>query len=314
MFSKPNNHDPHQSRRIVALVIALLLCAFCLAPAARTQAQEPVKIAYVEWSSAIASCNLIKVVLEEKLKQPCELVLVDAEEMWRMVATGEVDAMLSAWLPSTHEGYYKTYGDKLVDLGPNLEGTKIGLVVPKVTAGRLSAGTGLRNRPYLTTESIPQLAADAAKYKHRIIGIDPGAGVMLKTRKAMDVYGLQDDFRLITGSEISMVAELSHAIRQQRWIVVTGWKPHWIFSRWELEFLDDPKNVFGNGGHISTMVRKGLQQDRPDVYALLDNFHWTPEEMGQLMLWIQDDKGMFPYEKAQRWIRSHQERVASWLP
>jgi glycine betaine/proline transport system substrate-binding protein len=35
--------------------------------------------------------------------------------------------------------------------------------------------------------------------------------------------------------------------------------------------------------------------------------------MGQLMLWIQDDKGLFPYEKALRWIRTHPEKVTRWL-
>jgi len=295
-----------------AFIIGILL--FVLVLPCGAWAKKPLTIAYVEWSSSIASANLVRAVLQEKMHTPCELMVTDAEEMWRVVAEGKADVMLSAWLPDTHDHYYATYGDQLDNLGPNLEGTRIGLVVPKVTMGRFTAGTGIRNRPYLTTETIPGLLEDADKYKHRIIGIDPGAGVMRKTREAMQAYGLEGEFRLVSGSEVSMVAELSHAIRQQRWVVVTGWLPHWIFARWQLEFLEDPKGVFGEGGHISTMARKGLAQDYPEAAKLLDNFAWSPEEMGQLMLWIQENKGLFPYEKALRWIRTHPKRVESWLP
>jgi glycine betaine/proline transport system substrate-binding protein len=110
-----------------------------------------------------------------------------------------------------------------------------------------------------------------------------------------------------------MVAELSHAIQKQRWIVVTGWVPHWIFARWDLKFLEDPKGVFGDRGNINTLARKGLEEDMPEVYRFLDRFEWEPEEMGQLLLWNREDNGLYPYEKALRWIRTHRDRVDSWV-
>ena len=39
--------------------------------------------------------------------------------------------MVAAWLPGTHGDLYEQYKDELIDLGPNLEGAKIGLVVPE---------------------------------------------------------------------------------------------------------------------------------------------------------------------------------------
>lgn len=276
--------------------------------------QKPITIVHADWSSAIASANLVQAVIQEELGRKCVLVEADAENMWKMVAEGKADAMLSAWLPDAQSKYYQKYGARVDELGPNLKGTRIGLVVPKVTAGRLTAGTGIRNRPYISTDTIPELKENADNFKHRIIGIDPGAGIMHKAEEAIATYGLEDSFRLVPGSEVSMLAELTHAIRHQRWVVVTCWQPHWIFARWELDFLDDPENVFGKAGYIGTMVRKGLKQEDPEVYRMLDNFSWTPDEMGQLMLWIQEDDGLFPYEKALRWMRAHPHRVISWLP
>jgi glycine betaine/proline transport system substrate-binding protein len=295
--------------RTLIISFLLILAASCPAFAGGT-----ITIAHADWSSSIASSTLLQAVLQEKLGRTVDLVETDAEGMWRMVAEGKADAMLSAWLPDTQERYLAAYKDKVLDLGPNLEGTRIGLVVPNMTSGRLTTGTGLRNRPYLTTQTIPELADDAEKYKNRIVGIEPGAGIMLKARQALEEYGLKKDFRLVAGSEVSMVAELSHAVRHQRWVVVTGWVPHWSFARWELKFLDDPKNIFGQTGHINTIVRKGLKEDEPEAYAVLDRFHWSLDEIEQLMLWIQNDDGLFPYDKALRWMRTNPERVRSWLP
>ena len=69
-----------------------------------------------------------------------------------------------------------------------------------------------------------QIAAKIAtlllgQVRREIIGIDPEAGIMKKTREAMQVYGL-GRYRLLDGGEVSMTAELSNAIRGQKW---GGW-------------------------------------------------------------------------------------------
>jgi glycine betaine/proline transport system substrate-binding protein len=87
-----------------------------------------------------------------------------------------------------------------------------------------------------------------------------------------------------------------------------------MFARWELRFLEDPKNIFGGREQIHTVVREGLVEDMPRVAQFLDNFRWSPEQMGQLLIWIHDDNGKFPYEKALRYIRTHEEQVESWIP
>jgi glycine betaine/proline transport system substrate-binding protein len=95
--------------------------------------------------------------------------------------------------------------------------------------------------------------------------------------------------------------------------VVTGWVPHWMFGRWSLRMLDDPKGIYGSDGEIHTMVRKGLEKDLPVVTHFLDRFHWTPRDMEQLMLWIELDKGLDPYGKAVRWLEANPQRVNEWL-
>lgn len=278
----------------------------------QVHAADALKIGYVEWSSSIASANLMQAVLQEELGYQVELKRMEADEMWQSVADGSVDVILSAWLPLTHEHYMAQYRDQVDDLGPNLKGARIGLVVPDVTVGRQTGGRGERARPYITADSITDLKQYADKFRRTIVGIDPEAGIMKKAHEAIKAYGL-DGYRIIDGSEVSMTAELSNAIRQQRWMVVTGWTPHWMFARWNLKFLEDPQNIFGDAEQIHTVARKGLQQDMPSVYEVLDKFNWTSDEAAHYMIWNQADHGMYPYEKAQRWMRTYPERVQEWL-
>lgn len=144
----------------------------------------------------------------------------------------------------------------------------------------------------------------------KIIGIDPGAGIMSSTERAMEEYGL-DNFDLIEGSDATMAAALADAVKNEKWIVVTGWSPHWKFAKFDLKYLDDPKKVYGEAERIDTIVRKGLKEDLPDVYTFLDNFFWTLEDMQQIQVWNEEESD--PYETAKRWINENEEKVNEWI-
>ena len=306
----------NKTARLIYKPFALALCLLMLFPALpsgnlHAEPDRPVRIAYTDWADSVANANIVRGVLQEEMGIRCNLVMMGADEMWEAVATGEVDAMVSAWLPDTHAHYREAFGDRVVDLGPNVTGARTGLVVPDVRLGRLAAGAGIR-QSYITIDSIEEMKNHAGKFNRRIIGIEPEAGIMRQASEAMAIYDLEEDFELVRGRESEMVDALAMAIRHQRWIVVTGWVPHWSFAKWNLKFLEDPENAFGEPGYIHTLVREGLEQDRPDVYRFLDNFYWEPEDIGQVMLWIEDDRGRFPYDKALRWIRANPETVRNW--
>lgn len=288
-------------------VAAIIFLSLAVAPLSAAD-EKPVKLAYVEWSDAIASTHLVQAVIQEKLGRNCDIVPMEADEMWEAVANGSADAMVAAWLPSTHGDYYEKVKDRIVDLGPNLQGTRIGLVVPAASEKAGSAG-----KDYIPVNAIPELKGKSDLFNGRIVGIDPEAGIMQRTKEAMEKYGLEN-YELTVGSEHTMAAELSNAIRREKPVVVTGWRPHWMFALWKLRFLEDPEKIYGDEEQIHTIVRKGLKEDMPEVYTFLDKFHWTPDDMAQLMIRIQEEGGLFTYEKALQFMEEHPDLVASWLP
>ncbi|GGC73886.1 glycine/betaine ABC transporter substrate-binding protein [Thalassobacillus devorans] len=91
---------------------------------------EKVTLVYVNWDSEIASTNVIKYVLEQQ-GFDVTITALDNGPMWESVASGEADGMVAAWLPGTHGAQYERHQDSLEDLGANLTGAKIGLVVPE---------------------------------------------------------------------------------------------------------------------------------------------------------------------------------------
>ncbi|MCG8401916.1 MAG: glycine/betaine ABC transporter [Firmicutes bacterium] len=151
-------------------------------------------------------------------------------------------------------------------------------------------------------------AAKGAKGK--LIGIEPGAGIMKATEKAIVDYNL--DFELQDSSSPAMAAALKEAIDKNEWVAVTGWTPHWKFAAWELKYLDDPKGIYGGEEHIATIVRQGLKEEKPEVYALLDNFYWKPADMEAVMVDIEG--GMSPDEAARKWIEENNDTVSGWIP
>ncbi|MGH8441015.1 MAG: glycine betaine ABC transporter substrate-binding protein, partial [Pseudomonas sp.] len=151
-------------RRLLGVGTALVMAI----GAAQAMAKE-VSIGYVDgWSDSVATTNVAAEVIRQKLGYDVKLQAVATGIMWQGVATGKLDAMMSAWLPVTHGDYWNKNKDNVVDYGPNFKDAKIGLIVPD----------------YVKANSLADLKSDDS-FKHKIVGIDAGSGVMLKTDQAI---------------------------------------------------------------------------------------------------------------------------------
>ncbi|KYH29546.1 MULTISPECIES: glycine betaine ABC transporter substrate-binding protein [Clostridium] len=259
------------------------------------KSNKKVNIGYVNWAEGIAMTNLAKVVLEEKMGYEVDMKQGEAGMVFTSLAGGDMDVFMDGWLPVTHKDYMEKYKEDLEDLGYNYENARIGLVVPA----------------YMNIKSIEELNGIKDDLEGKIIGIDPGAGIMKSTKSVIEEYGL--DLELLEGSEATMLAMLKKAIDDKKPIVITGWSPHWKFSRWDLKFLDDPKGTYGKAENLHTIARKGFSQDMPEVAEFLKNFKMNDDQLGSLMADIQDsDKD--PSEVAKEWMHKNEELVNSWIP
>ncbi len=292
-IEKQTNPKIRRWKRWVALASLLVLIIGGISGLSfgKKAADKKVDLVYMNWDSEVASVNI----LEQAMKQhgfDVNTTALDNTVAWQTVANGQADGMISAWLPNTHKTQWQKFGKSVENLGTNLKGAKVGLVVPA----------------YMNVNSIEDLKNQADK---KIIGIEPGAGEMATVEKTMKAYNNLSDWTLVPSSSGAMTVALGEAIKQHKDIVVTGWSPHWMFNKYDLKYLEDPKGTMGTEENINTVVRKDLKKDNPEAYKVLDQFNWTQKDMEAVMLDIQNGKS--PEEAANKWIKAHQSQVDQWF-
>ncbi|EME3477894.1 ABC transporter permease/substrate binding protein [Enterococcus faecium] len=297
-LNQPNNKKAagaatQKSKKRQGLIIGavvVILGAIGIGSFSSAKETKRINLSYVEWDTEVASTNVVGEVLKQ-MGYDVTMTPLDNSIMWKSVSNGESDAMVSAWLPKTHGSQYAQYKDQVEDLGANLTGAKVGLAVPA----------------YMDVNSIDELTDQAGK---KIIGIEPGAGVVTAAENTIQKYDNLKDWKVETSSSGAMTVALGQAIKKHEPIVVTGWTPHWMFAKYDLKYLEDPENGMGSEEQIHTMVRKGLKEDQPEAYKVLDNFHWSEKDMEKVMLEINNGKD--PQQAAKDWIKENQELVESW--
>ena len=273
--------------------IACLLLAGIFFLGCGKSSSKRISIGLVDgWAEGTAMTNVAQAYLAEKgyhvvmQKATVNMLLASMDN-------GDTDVYMDVWLPTTHGEKVKPFPN-LENVGVNYNEARSGLVVPE----------------YVDINSIEELNAHADKFNHRIVGIERGSGIVTHTDDAIEAYKL--DFEQLNSSTVAMAAELSQAIEQKQWIVVTGWQPHWLFGRYKLKFLDDPKNVYGEAEHLDTYVRQGFAQDFPEVYHFLQNVTFDSETMAKLLTKM--ESGRNKEKIAKEWINENRALLDTWWP
>ncbi|GAE32970.1 glycine betaine ABC transporter substrate-binding protein [Halalkalibacter hemicellulosilyticus] len=152
---------------------------------------------------------------------------------------------------------------------------------------------------------------DGASVDYQIVGIDPGAGLMnITINDVLPEYGLEDDWTVVESSSAAMVASLTSAYENEEPIIVTGWSPHFKFNNFDLKYLEDPLNIYGDTEDIHTVVRLGLDEDQPEAYQFLSQFQWEPEHIEYVMALIAE--GTAEEAAAEQFVEENEELVATW--
>ncbi|MCK6403465.1 MAG: glycine betaine ABC transporter substrate-binding protein [Sphaerotilus natans subsp. sulfidivorans] len=258
---------------------------------------KPIRIGWTAWSDAEAVTNIAKLILEQRLAQKVELVMTDVALQYAGLERGQIDLMLMAWLPGTHQSYYEKVKGSVENLGALYTDAKLGWAVPA-------------DIPVATLKTIEDLKKPEVMEKlgGRIQGIDAGAGLMKLSEAAIKTYGL--DYKLLTASDAAMVSALDRAIQRKQWIVVTTWSPHWMFSQYKLRYLEDPKQALGGAESIHALARKGFSADFPAAAAFIRNLKISLADLEGVMLKARDSNAA---KEAAAYIASHGEQVNRWV-
>lgn len=262
----------------------------------QVSAAESITIGTNNWAENVAVSHMWQQLLGEK-GVDVTLEEVSKPLLFGGMAEGDIDASLEFWLPSDNT-YLTPYKDQIELHGTWYDDALDALVVPA----------------YLDdVDTVADLKEHAEVFDYQgqptIFGIEPGSAIYDETETVIEQYALP--FRQLSSSETAMLAQLEEAYRRKEPIVLTLWQPHWVFAKYDLKLLDDPKDALVSGQQVKWFSKQGFAESNPEVAAMFDAWHMTPAQLSQLMLAIEKrgdaDKG------AAQWIANNRDLVDGWL-
>lgn len=161
---------------------------------------------------------------------------------------------------------------------------------------------------YVDIDSMEDLNANADLFDGKIVGIEPGSGLMRETGVAIDEYGL--DYDLIEGSTAGMTAALKSAVDREEPILVTLWDPTWMFLRFDMKFLDDPKHVFSPPQSLNLIARKGFSEENPEAREALSAIFMSVDEIRGIQVAVNDGQTMD--DAIASWIENNADLIRRW--
>jgi glycine betaine/proline transport system substrate-binding protein len=276
-------------RKILGFVAAAAMATLAWMPA---QAQDKVaKIGTLGWEDEKAITLVTKNFLE---KQGYKVEVTEFSEWgiaFAALENKDVDVMVA--LPDyVTSDYWERSHKKLEKVSVVSFGNYQTLAVPS----------------YMNIDSIDQLNSVSDKVGGKIIGIEPGSGLMRDAARAVDEYKL--NYQIVEGSTAAMVAQLQSAIERKEPIVTMLWDPSWMMHKFDVKFLKDPKHVFPPSQSYYFVAKKGFSTENPELRANLATVFLPITDIGQITVEMAD--GKTAEQAVDNWWKTHTSLIEKW--
>ncbi|MNF39963.1 Glycine betaine/carnitine transport binding protein GbuC precursor [compost metagenome] len=284
----------------LSTVLTVGLLALGSASAFADQSCETVKMADPGWSD-IAATNAITGFLLDGMGYKAKVDTLAVPITFGGLKDGQVDVFLGNWMPA-QQGFYDKFvasGD-VTQLAKNLDGTEFTLAVPDYVWD-----AGVHN--------FADLNKYADKFDRKIYGIGSGAPANISLQEIIKKNDFDmGQWKLVESSEQAMLAEVSRAVKKQKFVTFLGWTPHPMNVQLKMHYLKGGEKYFGDTGSVHTLTRKGYAQACPNVGKLLTNLSFTQEMENSIMAEVVNKK-VSNADAAKAWIKANPAVLDKWL-
>jgi glycine betaine/proline transport system substrate-binding protein len=256
---------------------------------------ETLDLADIGWTENTAIAHLTKVLLEEEVGyEQVTIKTSDLDSVYSSVAKGDLDAFQDVWLPNQRD-LLSSVEDDVEQLSYSYQGqTEQGLAVPS----------------YMNTTNLNQLNDSEADL---ILGIEPGSVVMgVVYDEVMPTYRLKQ--KLVEASTEGMLTEVERLYNDREEFALVAWSPHWMNQRYDLRYLEDPNDAFGelnDPARITTIVNKNLPENEPAAYAFMNALIFNEDQLNDLESTIEEMGA--PLEGARQWAQDNRDVWQPWV-
>jgi glycine betaine/proline transport system substrate-binding protein len=256
------------------------------------QAEEKtITIGTMSWEDLTPITGITKKVLEDSGYTVKVVPFSEWGIAYAALTKGDIQ-MLASQTDYVAQDYWDKNKKKLEKISPVSHGLYQAVAVPK----------------YVTINSMDEMNANADKFGGKIVGIEPGSGLMRDAGNAVKAYDLK--LKLVEGSTAAMTAALKSAIDRKEWIAVTVWEPSWMMQKYDVKFLADPKGVFPPAQSYYWIGKKGFSANYPHAREVVASVYVPLADITSINGEVKDGKTMD--QAVADWTVSHADLIKRW--
>jgi len=270
------------------------ICAVAVAGllSSPVQAEEKnIVMGTMTWEDLTPITGITKKVLEDSGYTVKVVEFSEWGIAYAALSKGDVQVLASQTDYAAND-YWNKNKNKIEKLSPVSFGLYQGLAVPS----------------YVDIDSIEQLNANSEKLGGKIIGIEPGSGLMSDATNVVKAYDLK--LKLVEGSTTAMTAALKSAVDRKEPVVVTVWDPSWMTKKFDLKFLKDPKGIFPPLQGYYWIGHKGFAAEYPRARELMASVYVPISDITAMNAEVKDGKTM--EQSIKDWTDSHADLLKRW--
>lgn len=280
-----------------------------------------INLAVNPWTASALNVEVAKIIIEENLGNPVEIVAIDENTMFTGMSDGTLDAALEIWPSGVTADEQAFFDDGTVaNIGELGTVGKIGWFTPSYVVDEypeLATWEG-----YADPAVAEMFATAATGDKGRFLGTDPSYSQYDEAIIEQLELPFQVEF---SGSEPATVAELDTRFANQEPILMYWWTPTAAVAKYDLvnvllpdyseECYEDPATI--DCDYPEDVLFKAasaeLEAKDPAVWQLLNNFTITTDDQLSMLPPVEID-GREPAEVAAEWVANNEDVWSAWLP
>ncbi|MBX4910841.1 glycine betaine ABC transporter substrate-binding protein [Rhizobium bangladeshense] len=253
--------------------------------------EKTITIGTMSWEDLTPITGITKKVLEDSGYTVKVVPFSEWGIAYAALSKGDIQ-ILASQTDYVAQDYWDKNKKRLEKISPVSHGLFQGVAVPK----------------YVTIDSMDQLNDNADKLGGKIVGIEPGSGLMRDTANSVKAYDLK--LQLVEGSTAAMTAALKSATDRKEWIAVTIWEPSWMMQKYDVKFLQDPKGVFPPPQSYYWIGQKGFSAENPHAREVIASVYVPLADITAINSAVNDGKTMD--EAIKDWTDSHADLLKRW--
>lgn len=222
-------------------------------------------------------------------------------EIYPLLGRGEVDLFATSWLPGGHGAYWEELGDSATEVTTLYEGARFFWAVPAYVPGDAVRAVGDLAR------------SDVAGLMEPVLqGTGPGSGLMMRSERIMDEYGLaRVGYELRTGTMDDVISTVNAAFSEERWFVTPLWQPQYLNGIHDLRPLQEPHGIFPAPDRVALAANTGSSGRLPGATVeALRNISLSVEAVTEMDRAV-NVEGLSPREAARVWMERNPDALAA---